>query len=56
MNKTYIGISVKRYPNGYIFAVTVKEQDSNNKIDLDPDTYLQRNIQPPIEDLPTKND
>ncbi len=54
-NKTeYIGIGVKKLTTGEIFAVIVKEKNSNNFYDLDLEDYLSREIQPPIESLPDK--
>lgn len=53
MSSSYIGLYVNRYSNGQIHEVGVAA--GVNSILLSPETYLEREIQPPMESLPDFN-
>lgn len=49
----YKGLYVQRLTDGSIFAVQVKDLHGNEN-SLDPNTYVQRGIEPPLDSLPTR--
>ena len=51
----YTGIYVQRHADGTIYSVQVVDQ-FGHQIPLPPDDYSNREIQPPIETLPNKED
>jgi hypothetical protein len=52
---SYTGIYVQRLSSGEIHSVQVKDT-AGNSIPLDPAVYVQRGIQPPIDQLPDLRD
>jgi hypothetical protein len=52
---TYSGIFVQRLTDGTIYSVQVRDSAGNQNA-LEPATYSERGIQPPIDSLPTKED
>jgi hypothetical protein len=51
MRSTYQGLYVQRYDNGQIHNVQVTSPGGAS-IPLDPDDYVARGIEPPMEELP----
>lgn len=49
----YKGLHVQRLTDGSVFAVQVRDSHGNEN-SLDPNTYVQRGIEPPLESLPDK--
>lgn len=52
---SYTGLYVQRLDNGTVFSVQVVDT-AGNSLPLEPDTYVQRGIKPPIESLPDQKD
>lgn len=52
---SYTGLYVQRLSNGKIDSVQVVDP-SGNSLPLDPQTYIERQIKPPIEQLPDFDD
>ena len=48
---SYRGICVLRLENGTVIDVQVEDTDGIG-LTIDPQTYRQRGVQPPIENLP----
>ena len=55
MASSYKGLYVQRLEGGSIYSVQVVDTGGNS-IPLDPETYRQRDVQPPIERLPDLKD
>lgn len=51
MASSYRGLYVERNSNGQIHNVQVADP-SGNSIPLNPDVYLERDVNPPMESLP----
>lgn len=51
----YKGLYVQRLTDGSVFAVQVKDP-YGNETSLDPNTYVQRGIEPPLDSLPDKKE
>ncbi len=51
MASSYRGLYVQRLSDGTIHSVQVVDAGGNS-IPLDPDTYIQRGVEPPIDHLP----
>lgn len=52
---SYKGLYVQRLENGQVHSVQV-EDTGGNSIPLDPNTYQERGISPPIDSLPDAQD
>lgn len=52
---SYTGLFVQRLSNGEIHSVQVADP-SGNSLPLQPANYIQRQINPPIDQLPDVND
>jgi hypothetical protein len=48
----YTGVCVNRLGDTIINSVRVKFSDSGSEIDIDPGTYIKRNVQPSLGSLP----
>lgn len=48
---SYIGLYVQRLEDGTIHGVQVVDTGGNS-LSLDPEIYIQRGIEPPIDQLP----
>lgn len=55
MASSYKGLYVQRLSDGTIHSVQVVDTGGNS-ISLDPDAYIERNVQPPIGQLPDLED
>jgi len=55
MTSSYKGLYVQRLNNGKIYSVQVVDPGGNS-ISLEPDIYIQREVQPPIDELPDKDE
>jgi len=51
MASSYKGLYVQRLSDGNIHGVQVVDSGGNS-ISLDPQTYIDRQVKPPIEELP----
>ena len=51
MSSSYKGLYVQRFEDGTIYGVQVVDPGGNS-ISLDPNTYIERGVNPPIEQLP----
>lgn len=52
---SYTGLYVQRLGSGVIHSVQVVDT-AGNSIPLDPETYIERQVRPPIDDLPELED
>lgn len=52
---SYTGLYVQRLSDGTIHSVQVADPFGNS-IPLDPDVYIEREVKPPIEQLPDAAD
>jgi hypothetical protein len=48
---SYTGLYVQRLESGQIHAVQVRDT-AGNELSIDPSTYEQRSVQPPLHALP----
>lgn len=55
MASSYKGLYVQRLSGGIIHSVQVVDPGGNS-IPLDPQTYIDREVQPPIDELPDLDD
>lgn len=55
MISVYTGLYVQRLENGEVHSVQVKDISGNSQ-SLPKDQYIQKNIQPAIEELPSEDD
>ncbi len=55
MSSSYKGLYVQRSSDRTFHSVQVVDTGGNS-IPLDPDTYIQRDIKPPIDQLPDQED
>ena len=55
MSSSYKGLYVQRSSDGTIHSVQVVDTGGNS-IPLDKDTYIQRDVKPPIDQLPEQED
>lgn len=55
MSSSYKGLYVQRLSDGTIRSVQVVDTGGIS-IPLDPDTYIQRDVKPPIDQLPNQED
>lgn len=52
MKSVYTGMYVQKNSEGKIFGVQV--HDEHNSFSMEPSQYIEREIKPNIQDLPTK--
>jgi hypothetical protein len=55
MSSSYTGLYVQRLSDGTIHNVKVVDT-AGHSIPLDPDTYTERDVKPPIDQLPDQED
>ncbi|RUO44513.1 hypothetical protein [Idiomarina aquatica] len=55
MASSYKGLYVQRFSDGIIHSVQVVDSGGNS-IPLEPQTYIDRDVQPPIDELPDLED
>lgn len=55
MASSYKGLYVQHLSDGSIHSVQVVDT-AGNSIPLDPETYAEREVQPPIDQLPNQED
>jgi len=55
MSSSYTGLYVQRLSDGKIHSVQVVDT-AGNSIPLDPHIYIERDIKPPMEQLPDEKD
>jgi hypothetical protein len=55
MSSSYTGLYVQRLSDGIIHNVQVVDT-AGISIPLDPDTYIERDVKPPIDQLPDQED
>jgi hypothetical protein len=51
MSSSYKGLYVQRFEDGTIHGVQVVDTGGNS-ISIDPNTYIERGVKPPIDQLP----